>query len=306
MHHLTYSNLKKIILLAAFLFSLKAINSQISVVLTIEPPSASNTCDGWVSAYIQTGQSPYTYVWNDTTITSGDPSFMEHDTLWNLCPGVYTLDLFDSAGDSVHLDFFLTSNDLTFGSGSGAIDTIEYSVEDCSLDFSVSVDTAYLNAASIINVFPGANADSIAVEWAIVQQQVTTIVSDTIIGYFPVGSDFVLDAGIYCPDSAFKTQVKVIRVLGLISQSVGINNHIQRNKFSIFPNPSSGEFYLSSLFNSSELIQMSVYRNNGELIQTEQFIPNEKLLISIKSAPGIYLLKFQTGNSIYFDKLIIE
>ena len=294
--------MKKILisLLAVFLFL--NTTAQIGVYLTIEPPTSSSNCDGWVMAYVETGQSPYTYVWNDTLSTSGDPFLLEYDTLWNLCPGIYTLDIYDSAGDSLHLDFFLTSNDLTFGSGGGATDTIEYSVEDCTLDYSITVDTAYLSSATILNVFPGASADSIAMQWTIVQQSITTIVSDTIIGHFPVGSDFVLEAGVFCPDSAFRTQVKVIQIFGLIDQNVGIKNNKKR-VFSFYPNPFHDILYFKGLI---EFDNVNIYDIGGRLIYSQTIKNSENSILLPNLDAGVYLLKLSTKHGFEIIRIVKE
>lgn len=291
--------MKTLVIILLFLSTVA--HSQINVYLTLQPPTNSSTYDGWVMAYVHTGQAPYTYIWNDTLVTSGDPMFPAYDTLWNLCPGVYTLDIHDANNDSLHLDFFLTSTDLSFNGTGSATDTIPYGVQSCALDYSIPVDSAYMDTVYIISNQYVTDADSIFVQWNVVQGSTTTIIQDTLIGYFPIGANFVLNAGIYCPDS-IHAQVKVIQVYGYVDHTLGISSNTIQN-VEVYPNPFSAEITISGIPPGNASVK--IFDLRGKLVYSVSQTLNNTLNLNLdRLTKGVYILEVQSSGYRQLNKLI--
>lgn len=289
------------ILVIILLFLSTVAHSQINVYLTLQPPTNSSTYDGFVMANAYTGQTPFTYVWNDTLVSYGHPNTPRYDTLFNLCPGVYTLDIYDANNDSLHLDFFLTSNDLTFNGTNPAPDTINYGIQNCSIDYSVPVDQAYLANVFLIGSQSPGGADSISVQWTVVQGTTTTQIYDTLIGYFPIGSDFVINAGIYCPDS-IHAQVKVIQVYGYVDHTLGISSNTIQN-VEVYPNPFSAELIISGIPPGNTSVK--IFDLSGKLVYSVSQTLNNTLNLNLdRLTKGVYILEVQSSGYRQLNKLI--
>ena len=89
--------MKKFLTLIAFLtISGNAIFGQVLTVgVVAQNGSCNGSCNGIVTAVVTGGTAPYTYVWNDSL-----PNTTQN--LTNLCPGTYTVTVFDAAANTTY------------------------------------------------------------------------------------------------------------------------------------------------------------------------------------------------------------
>ncbi len=84
--------------------------------------------------------------------------------------------------------------------------------------------------------------------------------------------------------------------------TVNVNKIITDNYISIFPNPSNGTFTIQN--NELQIKNIEIIDITGKVIHNQQFVvPNSQFSIKEK---GVYLIKLQTENNIYTQKLIIQ
>lgn len=89
-----------------------------------------------------------------------------------------------------------------------------------------------------------------------------------------------------------------------VSLCTTINEVDKNNTFSIYPNPTSGEFTISTFENINEI---EVYDLIGQVIFKTQFAPNAAEQIDLNDKPnGIYFIKIKTGEQTLTRKVIKE
>ena len=86
-----------------------------------------------------------------------------------------------------------------------------------------------------------------------------------------------------------------------VELAVGINN-IAEDKVQVYPNPSSGSWYLDV---SDNLLgsEVDVYDDNGRIVYKSQ-IRNPKSEIEFNAASGIYLLRLSSSREVVVKKLV--
>ena len=94
---------------------------------------------------------------------------------------------------------------------------------------------------------------------------------------------------------------------GVFYGPVGIKEKKATNEnFNIYPNPSNGLFYLTSVEMTSDFT-IQVYSMNGELMLNENWIKGEIKQLNIENfAPSIYLVRCVTKNGKLIDKKLIN
>lgn len=84
-------------------------------------------------------------------------------------------------------------------------------------------------------------------------------------------------------------------------------NEVQN--FSVYPNPTKGNFFVSLSQNTGEKVAISLYNLLGQEIYTskkEVGANNQVEVIAENLASGVYVLEIEQGNKTFTDKLIIE
>lgn len=81
-------------------------------------------------------------------------------------------------------------------------------------------------------------------------------------------------------------------------------NQLLNNNFSVFPNPSSNGEYTIHI-GASDLFDVEVYNNIGELIYKEKAINKPNYKLDISSFPkGMYFIKARTSKKVYTKRII--
>src|SRR6185312_1908222 len=105
-----------IIFLLCF-YAIKAYSQLTVDSIVVANSSSSCTCTGKATAYVSKGYPPYTYSWSNGELGKRDT---------NLCPGNYTLILYDAHGDSTGMRFRIGPAIMTVtirSNGAGCADT---------------------------------------------------------------------------------------------------------------------------------------------------------------------------------------
>lgn len=301
--------MKNTIVTLTLLFSVLLSNAQFYSDFSIQPPSSSTACDGWLSLFMGGGTSPYTTVWNgsisDTMTGTGS-----YDTLWNVCSGIYFVDGYDAAGDSVHYDFILSNPSTTFGTQPSSTDSIVHLyVENCAIDYSAPVNDVFLNWTD----FYGANSfdpDTLVSYWSVVQSPDTIVAVDTNYGYYPTVANLVLDAAIFCPDSVVKAPISVtgpiIHVTTSVNgQTLSVHEVNNGNKLDVFPNPFKDEIILRS---EGLIRSYAIYNLAGQLMASKSGLEMKTIEVTTTSnlSPGVYFISVETEREKRVLRLIKE
>lgn len=85
-------------------------------------------------------------------------------------------------------------------------------------------------------------------------------------------------------------------------EPVSVEEYSSSFDFSIYPNPAHHKFVVES----SEFVDsIAIYDMTGRIVH-EQTLNNKQETVNCKLTRGLYLVKLQSGNSIYTQKLVIE
>jgi hypothetical protein len=82
----------------------------------------------------------------------------------------------------------------------------------------------------------------------------------------------------------------------------GINEIINADDVTIFPNPSSGAFSISS--SKYFITSLEIYNSMGQLIQN-QLLNQKREAINVNASSGVYWLKVFSGKNSTTKKLVI-
>jgi len=78
---------------------------------------------------------------------------------------------------------------------------------------------------------------------------------------------------------------------------------LQGSSLSVYPNPSTGVFYINS--ENSDIIGVTVYDLLGKIVKMSQKMDKNYYLVNLNNYPkGIYFLKVYTKSGIQEKKLI--
>jgi hypothetical protein len=85
--------------------------------------------------------------------------------------------------------------------------------------------------------------------------------------------------------------------------SVGISDNVSENILIVYPNPTSGNFYLDPGSNNN-ILELFITDSFGKLVKSTVYHQGKVLVLEINEPAGIYLLKLKTENKISVIKLI--
>lgn len=146
-------------------FTITAGCAGFGITTTSANSTTATSCDGTIIVNVNGGTAPYTYFWTN--------SFIMTNTLTNLCPGIYGVEVVDANGCSTITDVNILDSSLTtigdtlvINGGSGcspSLGTVNISLEDCFLDYN-AVDTAFISLIT----YPTNPMDSLMVVWSVI------------------------------------------------------------------------------------------------------------------------------------------
>lgn len=85
---------------------------------------------------------------------------------------------------------------------------------------------------------------------------------------------------------------------------VTLNNPDQL--FSLFPNPTHGQFTLSYLGTQNIPVHVELFNSVGTLVYTNTLASADEMSVMTEQAIGVYLLVAETEGNVYQEKLVIE
>lgn len=82
-------------------------------------------------------------------------------------------------------------------------------------------------------------------------------------------------------------------------------SYITENEIHLFPNPNTGEFYISPLINERPITKVEIVNVLGAQISFSQTISNELITINMSEMPtGIYFVKIYCNDSFFMKKIV--
>ena len=266
-----------------------------NVTLTTTPCSTLSSNDGSISPNVTGGTAPYSYLWNQASVTQN---------IINLIPGfTYCVNVVDANGcqmnvcDSMTVSGANTGDTLVVNNsncGPAAVGNFVQQYEDCNFYFNACTG-ASMTSSTMIGV------DTLQTVWTFVDSMNFTIATYTIYYYIPNGMangcvnlQFIL----YCPIKS--SNVKTI-VVNDRAQLSGLNE-IVKNPFSVI-NPMGNE--LSVQFDEVTSGTMRLYNMNGQVVKTQALSSVQQATIATANVPaGTYFFQLEVGSTVYTQKVI--
>ena len=256
--------------------------------------SSSNqvTCNGSAKAFVSGGIAPYYYSWDNGT-------FDINDSINDLCVGLHSLSVVDANNDSVAINFAIADSLSTFinpnNTGSSVVDTLFYTVENCDINYSIPVDSAFVSNLELLDT------NLLLVECEIWQNASVTTTSDTI-NCNVQGVNYI-EITFYCNN--IKSNASVIKITDYINTDISndITNNNSRLNIDIYPNPSSGTFTIKS---NNIIRYVEITDLSGQIISQNNVSTNQLNINFNIEEKGVYLIKIQTNTNSLVKKIIIK
>ena len=266
-----------------------------NVTLTTTPCSTVSSNDGSISPNVTGGTAPYSYLWNQASVTQN---------IINLIPGfTYCVNVVDANGcqmnvcDSMTVSGANTGDTLVVNNsncGPAAVGNFVQQYEDCNFYFNACTG-ASMTSSTMIGV------DTLQTVWTFVDSMNFTIATYTIYYYIPNGMangcvnlQFIL----YCPIKS--SNVKTI-VVNDRAQLSGLNE-VVKNPFSVI-NPMGNE--LAVQFDEVTSGTMRLYNMNGQVVKTQALSSVQQATIATANVPaGTYFFQLEVGSTVYTQKVI--
>ncbi len=91
--------------------------------------------------------------------------------------------------------------------------------------------------------------------------------------------------------------------------ATGINDKENKSGFNVYPNPSSGEIFLSYTLDEKQTTTLEIFNSLGELVksvsrQNATGLVNEKIVLD-NSAPGIYTIRIGMKDRVISQKIVL-
>jgi len=90
------------------------------------------------------------------------------------------------------------------------------------------------------------------------------------------------------------------------SQTYGVPEIVYENGISIFPNPATNYFIITTENNDILPKTVNIYTIEGVLVKQEQFTDNEISIETSTLVPGLYIIEVQTSKNHLYHKLLIS
>jgi hypothetical protein len=266
-----------------------------NVTLTTTPCSTVSSNDGSISPNVTGGTAPYSYLWNQASVTQN---------IINLIPGfTYCVNVVDANGCQMNVCDSMTVSGSNVGDtlvvnnsncGPAAVGNFVQQYEDCNFYFNACTG-ASMTSSTMIGV------DTLQTVWTFVDSMNFTIATYTIYYYIPNGMangcvnlQFIL----YCPIKS--SNVKTI-VVNDRAQLSGLNE-IVKNPFSVI-NPMGSELIIQ--FDEVTSGTMRLYNMNGQVVKTQSLSSVQQATIATSNVPaGTYFFQLEVGSTVYTQKVI--
>lgn len=265
-----------------------------NVTLTTVPCSTVNSNDGSISPNVTGGTAPYTYFWNQGSVTQD---------IINLWPGFnYCVIVTDANGcqmtvcDSMtvlspNAGDTLIVNNANCGPAAGG--TFVQQFEDCNFDFNACASGSLAST----NFF----GDTLQTTWIFVDSSGVIMATYAMNYYIPNAASMNcvnLQFMLYCPIKS--SNIKTIVVNDMLQLS-GITE-IVKNPFTVI-NPMGNE--LTVQFEEMTTGTMRLFNINGQVVKTQSLMSVQETSIVTSNLPaGTYFFQLEVGSTVYTQKVI--
>jgi hypothetical protein len=268
-----------------------------NVTLNTTPCSAVSSNDGSILSNVTGGTPPYSFIWNQGSITQD---------LSNLMPGFYCVNVMDVTGCQMNICDSMTITGVNTGDtlvvnnancGPTAFGTLVQQFEDCKFNFNACASASMTSSNMIGN-------DTLQTVWTFIDTMNVTMETYTMYNYIPNGMangclnlQFIL----YCPIKTANVNTIVVNDIVELSSLSGLNDLV-KNPFTVL-NPISNE--LNVQFDEVTSGTMKLFNINGQVVksQTLTFVKQASIATTNLSA-GTYFLQLEIGSTVYTQKVI--
>ncbi|NBU90008.1 MAG: T9SS C-terminal target domain-containing protein [Flavobacteriia bacterium] len=268
-----------------------------NVTLNTTPCSAVSSNDGSILSYVTGGTPPYSFTWNQGSITQD---------LSNLMPGFYCVNVMDVTGcqmnicDSMTITGANTGDTLVVNNancGPTAFGTLVQQFEDCKFNFNACASASMTSSNMIGN-------DTLQTVWTFIDTMNVTMETYTIYNYIPNGMangclnlQFIL----YCPIKTGNVNTIVVNDIVELSGLSDLNDLV-KDPFTVL-NPMGNE--LNVQFDELTSGTMKLFNINGQVVKTQTltFVKQASIATTNLSA-GTYFLQLEIGSTVYTQKVI--
>jgi hypothetical protein len=260
-------------------------------------PCSTGSNDGSILSYVTGGTPPYSYSWNQGSITQD---------LYNLWPGVFCVNVIDVNGcqmnvcDSMTITGANTGDTLVVNNtncGPAAVGNLVQLYEDCNFNFNACAGASMTSSNMIGN-------DTLQTVWTFIDTMNVTIGTYTIYYYIPNGMAngcLNLQLILYCPIKT--TNVNTIVVNDIVELS-GLSdlNDLVTNPFTVL-NPMCNE--LNIQFDEVTSGTMKLFNINGQVVKSQMLTFVQQASIATTNlSVGTYFLQLEIGSRVYTQKVI--
>jgi len=260
-------------------------------------PCSTGSNDGSILSYVTGGTPPYSFTWNQGSITQD---------LYNLWPGVFCVNVMDATGcqmnvcDSMTITGANTGDTLVVNNancGPTAVGTLVQQFEDCKFNFNACASASMTSSNMIGN-------DTLQTVWTFIDTMNVTMETYTMYNYIPNGMangclnlQFIL----YCPIKTGNVNTIVVNDIVELSGLSDLNDLV-KNPYTVL-NPMGNE--LNVQFDELTSGTMKLFNINGQVVksQTLTFVKQASIATTNLSA-GTYFLQLEIGSRVYTQKVI--
>ena len=270
----------------------------LSIQLSVQDVSFDGNCDGSAQFFGFGGVPPYSFELVDAA------NVIVSTQYWAdmLCSGYYNVRIFDDLGNTDSLQFYVAdpSNVISFNPfpDSIIIDTLHTEIyEDCNIDF-VTLDSAWVTQINYIN------ADTAIITWAIQDMNGIQYI-DQSYNVTNLQGSFTVELTVFCPGREVgDPYMKVYTTIYINNDSdLSINEFIDDNLISIFPNPTSDFVQIKS---QNKIDRIHLFDSFGKEIALSNRIFENEFKIRLPKENGIYMLKIICEGGKSFSKRIVK
>ena len=270
----------------------------LSIQLSVQDVSFDGNCDGSAQFFGFGGVPPYSFELVDAA------NVIVSNQYWAdmLCSGYYNVRIFDDLGNTDSLQFYVAdpSNVISFNPfpDSIIIDTLHTEIyEDCNIDF-VTLDSAWVTQINYIN------ADTAIITWAIQDMNGIQYI-DQSYNVTNLQGSFTVELTVFCPGREVgDPYMKVYTTIYINNDSgLSINEFIDDNLISIFPNPTSDFVQIKS---QNKIDRIHLFDSFGKEIALSNRIFENEFKIRLPKENGIYMLKIICEGGKSFSKRIVK
>jgi hypothetical protein len=268
-----------------------------NVTLNTTPCSALSSNDGSILSYVTGGTPPYSFTWNQGSITQD---------LYNLWPGVFCVNVMDATGcqmnvcDSMSITGANTGDTLVVNNancGPTAFGTLVQQFEDCKFNFNACASASMTSSNMIGN-------DTLQTVWTFIDTMNVTMETYTMYNYIPNGMangclnlQFIL----YCPIKTGNVNTIVVNDIVELSGLSDLNDLV-KNPFTVL-NPMGNE--LNIQFDEVTSGTMKLFNINGQVVKSQTLnLVQQASIATTNLSAGTYFLQLEIGSRVYTQKVI--